>query len=255
MDEDGKASERGPRAMSRVLRLFSLMSDHPEGLSLADISALMKVPKSTLLSSLRGLVLDDYLVLEGTIYRLGPRVFRLAAEISSEWSLTRISRGYMRSLADRTGETVALSIIDLEAHRFIHIDVIEGVNPIRYVHRVGSGGPLYATATGKVLLAFQTPEYQDRYLSEADLKPFTGRTVIDPKRLAEQLEEVRKVHYYVNLGEIETEGAAIAAPIFGPNNQIVASLSIAVPLARLAASQDSLRAAVCEVARHVSGTD
>src|SRR5687768_17943274 len=53
-------------------------------LPLADISVALGVPKSTLLNSLRPLVSDDFLVVEGVLYRLGPRAFRLAATISSE---------------------------------------------------------------------------------------------------------------------------------------------------------------------------
>src|ERR1700758_2529412 len=86
----------GPRAMSRVLRLFDCLAKAPEGLSLSDLSAALGAPKSTLLNSLKPLATEGFLVAEGNLYRLGPRAFRLAADISSAWSLPRILRGYIQ---------------------------------------------------------------------------------------------------------------------------------------------------------------
>jgi DNA-binding IclR family transcriptional regulator len=252
-DEEKNSEALGPRAMSRVLRLFSLLAQESDGLSLAGISARLKVAKSTLLSSLRALTQDDYLNLEGQTYRLGPRAFRLAAEISSEWSLTRTVRGYMKELAKRTKETVTLSIIDLEGRRFIHIDVIDGQNPIRYVARVGTSSLLYANAAGRVLLAFQSEDYREAYLREVPLVPLTTKTVTDPVLLRAQLEQVRREKCWVNLGESEIGGAAIAAPVFGPTEQIIAALAVSAPVERISANQQWLREQVLQTAAHASG--
>src|SRR5579862_8252147 len=83
----------GPRAMSRVLRLFDCLAKAPEGLSLADLSAQLAAPKSTMLNSLKPLAAEGFLVSEGALYRLGPKAFRLAADISAAWSLPRTLRG------------------------------------------------------------------------------------------------------------------------------------------------------------------
>ena len=70
-------SPAGPRAISRVLKLLEVLAATPEGLSLSDLSVRLGVPKSTLLNSLRPLEKETFLYTEGTLYRLGPRAFRL----------------------------------------------------------------------------------------------------------------------------------------------------------------------------------
>jgi DNA-binding IclR family transcriptional regulator len=239
--------------MVRVLRLFEVLAALPEGLSLSDISARLGAPKSTLLNSLRPLVSDGFLHTEGTLYRLGPRAFRLAAEISSSWSLSQLMRGYLRELAEQADETALLSILDEKARRFVHIDAIESRNRVRYVMTIGSGGSLYAAASGRALLAFQPQDYQDDYIANVELIPFTAQTTVDRDMLRAQLAEVRRTRCWVSVGEIDPDGGAIASPIFGPKGDVVAAIGVALPLTRMRGREQFLRDIVISVAAHASG--
>ncbi|NWG52150.1 MAG: IclR family transcriptional regulator [Hydrogenophilaceae bacterium] len=243
----------GPRAMSRVLKLLSVLAKAPEGLSLTDLAAALDTAKSTMLASLKPLAADDFLVVEGNLYRLGPRAFRLAAEISSAWSLPRTLRGYLRTLADRSGESVGLAVLDAEMRRSVYVDVIESARPVRYALKIGMSGPLHSTAAGRVLLAHQPEEYTQAFLKTGKLAAFTPRTTTDAKQLAAQLEQVRRDGYWLSIGESIEDSAAIAAPVFGPNGDILAALTIGAPSDRLQANLDALRAALLEVAAHASG--
>lgn len=243
----------GPKAMSRVLDLFSTLAQAPEGLSLADLSAALEAPKSTLIGTLRPLVTDDYLVMNGALYRLGPRAFRLAAEISSAWSLPRIVGSYMRNLSEQTGESVGLAVLDRDMRRFVYVDVIESTRPVRYTMRLGMGGHLHATAAGRVLLAHQSDEFQDNYLRNADLTALTARTVTDRDALRAQLAQVRRDGCWISIGESIADSAAIAAPVFGPDGAIIAALSIGAPSERLTTNVDDIRLVLMEAAAHASG--
>jgi DNA-binding IclR family transcriptional regulator len=256
MTGDSEILERdsgGPRAMGRVLALLELLAGTPVGLPLADISVALGVPKSTLLNSLRPLVSDDFLVVEGVLYRLGPRAFRLAATISSAYDLPRLVRGYLRALADETQESVNLAVLDHQTHRFVYIDVLESPRPVRYTVRLGMSGPLYSTAAGRVLLAYQSLDYQNDYIAKAKLAPLTPRTNTDRDVLRAQLEEVRRTGFWVSLGESVEDSAAVAAPVFGPDGGILAAVSLGAPSDRLLASQEALVAAVVKTAAHASG--
>ncbi len=246
-------NESGPKAMSRVLRLLDELARTPEGLSLADLSQVLETPKSTLINSLRPLVSDDYLIADGNLYRLGPRSFRLAATVASAWSLPRIVHGYLASLASRTHESVALAVLDHEMRRFVYIDVIESSRPVRYAMRIGMSGPLYSTAAGRVLLAHQPQAYQEDYLRSAKLQAFTPRTNTDRAVLQKQLEAVRKEGCWISIGESVEDSAAMAAPVFGPDGQVLAALSVGAPSDRLQANLDELRTILKEVAAHASG--
>jgi len=254
-DNDLDRDSGGPRAMSRVLRLFDCLAKAPEGLSLTDLSTALAAPKSTLLNSLRPLAAEGFLVAEGSLYRLGPRAFRLAADISSAWSLPRILRGYLRQVADATHESAALAVLDVEMRRFVYIDSIESPQPVRYATRIGMSGPLYATAAGRVLLAHQPADYQEAYVGSAKMTALTPQTNTDPDVLRQQLVEVRRQGYWISAGEAVAGSAAIAAPVFGPKGEILAALSLGAPLERMEANRERYVRAVTEAARRASGVE
>ncbi|MGB8364141.1 MAG: IclR family transcriptional regulator [Rhizomicrobium sp.] len=245
----------GPRAMSRVLRLFDCLAKSPEGLSLADLSATLAAPKSTLLNSLKPLAQEGFLVAAGNLYRLGPRAFKLAADISSAWSLPRILRGYLRAIADATHETAALAVLDLEMRRFVYIDSIESPQPVRYATRIGMSGPLYATAAGRVLLAYQPEDYREKYLRTAKLSALTPQTNTDPDVLRQQLAQIREQGFRISAGEAVVGSSAVAAPVFGPNDEIVAALSLGAPFERMEANRDAYTQAVVRAAKQASGLE
>ncbi|MFX8323984.1 helix-turn-helix domain-containing protein, partial [Acinetobacter baumannii] len=59
--ETGGKDNSGPRSLMRILRLFETLGDATEGMSLADLSLTLQVPKSSLLTLLRPLVAEGYL--------------------------------------------------------------------------------------------------------------------------------------------------------------------------------------------------
>jgi len=243
----------GPRAMDRVLRLFEVLSSQSEGLSLAELSVEVEAPKSTLRNSLGPLVLDGFLMLQGARYRLGPRAFRLAADMIAGWSLNSNVRPFMNDLAAKTGETVALSLLDRDGHRSVFVEVVESAPGVKFSIQPGRSVELYAGASGRVLLAFQSEEYKKHYLSTAKFERLTKNTTVDPKILRQQLDQIRSTGFWVNLGEAMSDVAVIAAPIFAPDKSIRAALSVGGPLHRLESRVDEIVELVVAAAKAASG--
>ncbi|TAL03189.1 MAG: IclR family transcriptional regulator [Rhodospirillaceae bacterium] len=243
----------GPRAMSRVLRLFSVLADEKAGFSLAALAAELQVPKSTLRNSLLPLLADGYLIASEARYRLGPRAYRLAAQMMAGWSLQLNVRPFMQELSRQTGESVGVAQIDCEGGRFVFVDAVESQHGVRFVIQVGGNGVLYAGASGRVLLAFQPEEYREQYLRSGPFAPITNRTTIDPDRLRSVLEKIRKTGVAVALGETVKDGAALSAPIFGPRGDLIAALTVAGPIARLEAHVETIKQQLLATARAASG--
>ena len=73
--------DRAPMALTRVLHLLRLLADRPGGLSLAQLSAALEAPKTSVLSLLRGLTAHCYLQRRDGLYRLGPKSLTLGAQL------------------------------------------------------------------------------------------------------------------------------------------------------------------------------
>jgi DNA-binding IclR family transcriptional regulator len=237
----------------RLLGLFDALAKSKEGLSLAELNTELSSPKSSLLNLLRPLVASGYLNYDNGRYRLGPSIFRLAANIMSVWNFSNAVRPYLEELAQRSQESVYLGVLDRIGKVITYVDALESPHPVRFSVPVGAVRPLYSTAAGRVLLAFANEQWQEEYFRTTKLEQRTPRTIATRKGLREELERIRKTHVSVSIGENFPESAAISAPVFGADGTLVAAIAIGAPSERLAPRLAELRPMILDVAARASG--
>ena len=145
-------SSEGPRSLNRILALFDLVAQSDQGLSLAELSTALDCPKSSLLVLLRPLTEKGYLMRENDAYSLGPRIFQFAQTILAKHPFESVLRGVMKELVKQTGETVIYAVRD--GDRVTYSSVVESSQPVRYVAQTGVDRPLFCSASGLVMLAY-----------------------------------------------------------------------------------------------------
>lgn len=242
----------GPRSVMRILGLFEALSETADGLSLADLSVALAAPKSSLLTLLRPLVAESYLSHINSRYRLGARTFRLSANILSVRRFRNLLEPYLAELAEASRETVYFAVLDKESQVATCIEVVDSPQAIRYSVPVGTTLPLYLTAAGNVLLAFQDQDWQENYVKTAKLEKLTENT---PTRatLRRQLSAIREDGVAVSLGRWTMESAAIAAPVFDADGALAGALTLAGPADRLEKNLERLEQLVRSTASAASG--
>ena len=251
---DATTEVTGPRSLTRLLGLFDVLAKSKEGMTLAELNQALKSPKSSLLNLLRPLVIDGYLACDSGRYRLGPSIFRLAANIMSVWNFSSTMRPYLEELAQRCGESVYLGVLDTAGSVITYVDSIDSQKAVRFSVPVGAARPLFSTAAGRVLLAFGDPEWVDEYLRNTKITAFTPYTVSSRKALREELEKIRRTRISVSMGETFPESGAIAAPIFGADGKLIAAIAIGAPVSRLEPELADLRPLIADIAARASGS-
>ncbi|TWC61600.1 IclR family transcriptional regulator [Pseudomonas sp. SJZ103] len=243
----------GPRSVTRILGLFETLAKAVDGLSLAELSVTLESPKSSLLTLLRPLVAEGYLSHGSNRYRLGPFIYRLAGDILATRNFPKLMRPYLEELAVKSGESVYLSVIDMESQMVTHIDGIDSQNPVRYVSPLGAPRPLHCTAPGRLLLAYQDERTQDAYLKSAKLKAMTWRTITDRSTLKKQLKEIRETGVSISISELSEGAAGIAVPVHNTDGTVAAALVIAAPAERMQHKLNELRELLISVGTAASG--
>lgn len=244
----------GPRSLMRLLGLFDVLAKCPkDGLGLAELNVALKSPKSSLLNLLRPLVTAGYLNFESGRYRLGPSIFRLAGNIMSVWNFSNAVRPFLEELALRSRESVYLGVLDRTQRVITYVDAIDSPHSVRYSVPVGAVRPLYATAAGRVLLAFADKPWQDMYISGTKLEARTPRTIATQKGLREELERIRKTGISISIGEMFPESAAISAPVFGADGTVAAAIAVGAPAERLQPRLAELRPIIADISARASG--
>ena len=103
----------------------------------------------------------------------------------------------------------------------VYICKFEPENPIITTATVGSRIPMHCTSLGKVILAYSEPEILQPLLKRMDFVKRTERTITDPDRLMEELEQVREQGYALDAREMEEHAECVGAPVFGADGGLV----------------------------------
>ena len=164
----------------------------------------------------------------GTIKLMGLGVRQLA-----RLDVRQFAAPFMHALAEATGETVHLSVLD--GIDVVYIDKIDSPQPVRAYSMVGGRAPAYAVATGKALLAHAPEGYLERYAAQLTLH--TPRTAGTLPALEAELAQTVRTGYAVNTGEWRDGVGGIASAVFDGLDRPIAALGISGPVGRLPASR------------------
>ena len=176
-------------------------------------------------------------------YRLSLRLVELGNAVLERLDLRSLARPHLEALVRETGETATLSAPG--EHDAVTVDFAHGSAAVQSVAQIGRPSIGHATAVGKVLLAFGRVDTR-----AAPLLPFTARTITDPKRLAEELDRVRRRGLAEARDEREEGLSAIAAPVRDGRGDLVGILGVQGPSSRF--DPRAARAAVPLLLDHAS---
>lgn len=235
---DGPPSEPGVKSATRVLDLLEYLARWGEACTHAEIADALDIPKSSLTQLLRTLVGRGYLTYdaEDKNYALGPAVATLARRSSESRDVLDLALPALERITSATRESSALNVLRGDRSEVVAAQMSS--QRLFYQMKVGDTAPLYATSGGKAILANLPDELLEEYLARVQLQPITPRTITDIEVLRKNLAEAR-VSGIATVDEEFTPGiAGLAMPILGASGFALASLNVAIPVARL---DDSLR--------------
>lgn len=245
------------QTIERASSILDILGQSPQGISVRELSAKIKLPKGTthrLLSSLSyfGYVRQDS---KTRNYFLGLKLVELGNLLLSQLDLRKEAEPFLRDLAERTKETVHLVFLDRS--EIVYIDKVEtDQNPggLRMASRVGLRNPAHSCAVGKVLLASLPEGELDNLIKEKGLPKRTENTITDSTRLKEHLNLARTQGYAIDDEENEKGIRCVAAPIYNEVGKVVAAISISGPAFRMTKKliQETMKKQVMETASKIS---
>lgn len=227
------AEKKNINSVIKSLKVLECFSREVKELKLIEISKIMDIPKSTASNLIYTLVDMGYLEQnsENGKFRLGIKLFMLGKVYEYHFNLIDMARPYMEELRNRFNEAVLLSA-PYESSG-VWLEKIEGERTLAMNSQEGKLLPLYCTASGKLFLSAMTIEKLKRTLGDMELVKRADNTITDPGLLIKELDVIRERGYSVAVDENEIGITSIAAPIYNYKNELIASISLAGPTARL----------------------
>jgi DNA-binding IclR family transcriptional regulator len=208
-----KKSRYSAPSVKKAFQILQTIADSPAELGVSELSKRLKIGKSTVhgitsaLEELGVLVRDPI----HKKYNIGYTLLELGRKAYGRMELRDIARTPMERLMERVGETVFVGVMNGD-HVTI-LDVVESHNEMKITSPPGTRLPILAGAIGKIFLS-QLEERKTREIVEKmGLKRYTVKSVVDPKKLLKEVEEVKRRGYAIDDEEYIPGVRAIAAPI------------------------------------------
>jgi len=241
------------QSIERASKLLDLFSVNRPRLGISEISRELELAKGTVQGLVRTMASEGLLSqdTETRKYRLGSKVYELGAIFGKSLDVNQRARVFANEIAGRRKLIVRIGIWD------------KGSVLITLTAHAGSGSapagdfalrvPAYCTGMGKALLAFLDQKELDLYIEQTELNAFTPNTITDKDSLREELKLTKARGYASNREEHWLRRGAIAAPIWGRNHFLVASLALVGDPSRfLGEENDALIVELMETAREIS---
>ncbi len=225
------------RAVERALQILGCFDDQHQERGISEIAQAVDLHKATAHRIVTTLVNYGYLERagDGQKYRLGLVLPELGFKVIRRMDLRREAMPHMLQLVEQWDETCDLSIFD--QGQVFYVEVIHGNRALSITAAVGQRLPAHCTASGKVFLAHLPSDILEGWL-EKPLKAYTSQTITSKEDLLKQFKMIRSQGYAVDREETETGVNAIAAPICNEQGNVVAAMSIPVPVSRLVAERE-----------------
>jgi DNA-binding IclR family transcriptional regulator len=244
-----------PQSVTRVIQILEVLCASPSPLGLAELSRVLDTPKSSLAALLRGLVAASFVTQADNVYRLGPGAFGLGSaliEARRRIQSSDLVRAGMRTLAERSAETVLYAVRDRDAETLTYVDIIESHSAMRFAVAVGDRRPLYCTSGGRVLLALGPQDELTRYLKQLKPERFTSSTEINKGRLATAIAAVRQTGVAQTIDQTLEGVTGIASAVRDASGAVLGALVVAAPSTRLRDRGVRLKRLVLEEAEEIS---
>ncbi|WP_216896740.1 IclR family transcriptional regulator [Nocardia alni] len=222
----------GRAAVDKAVSLLaSFGRDSATGVGVSELARRAELSKSTAHRVLAMLERNGVVERTGTDYRLGSRLHDLGGSgyAPGQERLRDHLIPFVAELYGATRETVHLAA--LHGTDVVYLAKLYGHRQMPSPARIGGRLPAHCTAVGKALLAYRPDSVQQAM--SVPLQRFTEQTIVDPGRLAAELETVRREGIAFEDGEARDGLCCVAAPILGPNGIAVAALSVSGATSRL----------------------
>lgn len=233
--------------------MLEMVAQESDGMSNAEISRKLNIPKSSASYILRTLEARSYLTRDAETgkYRVGLKILSLSRGALGGLDVRGVALPIMRRVMEQTGLTCHLAILD--GADAVYIEKVEPGGFIRMDTWVGRRMRVHATSVGKALVAHVPQDQVERIVRKAGMEKRTPKTITTLPRLVKELDKVRAQGYAVDDEENNLGARCVAAPVFGDHGAIEAALGLSGTVQQVSAeTMPGIVENLKDAARHIS---
>jgi IclR family pca regulon transcriptional regulator len=216
--------------LARGLAVLTAFREAPDGHTIATAAAACGLARATARRALHVLCDAGYAETDGRRFVLLPKVLDLGYARLAPLTLSDIAQPHLADLAAGVGESASMAVLDGDRVRYV-ARVAAG-RVVRVDIAIGTRLPAYATSMGRVLLAGLPAAERADLIRAADLRPLTGRTLVDPDALEAAVRAVVRDGWAMVDEELHEGLRSLAVGVRDGSGAVVAAVNVALHVGR-----------------------
>src|SRR3954470_10343925 len=197
-------------SLERGLRVLQSFSREHAQMTLSEVAVLTGLTPATVRRSLHTLEGLGYVGRNGRRFLLRPKVLTLTSGYLSAINAEVVLQPFVQEVVNEVGGSSSVTVLDdLEIVYLAHASQNRA---IRLTAGAGARYPAYATAMGRVLLAFQPEAVREDYLASGPFRKLTEHTETNPAALRNIFTMVREKGYALVQDELDYGLVSLALP-------------------------------------------
>lgn len=215
------------KSAARAVDLLMLLAKNTTPMTLLEIETAMEIPKSSTFELVYTLLDKGFLEQIDKKYTVGINAFVVGLGYSKRLDLIQDSKFILEDLSCACKETVFLG--KLVQNNVVYVDKHANYAGMASTCSVGSQRGMYYTGLGKAILACKTEQQVRDYFINAQITPYSERTIVTIEDMLPELARIRKRGFATEIGEGPIDAYCVAAPILDYTGNAIAAVSITAP--------------------------
>lgn len=221
------ARAHGESVVERVVRLLEVFDARSPVLTTSELARRADLPLPTAHRMVKELLRLGLLEQDsGRRVRVGLRLWELASRSSQAVALRAAALPFLEDLQAVVRHHTLLGV--REGREVLYLETLSSPGATVILTRTAGRMPIHAGASGLVLLAHSSPEFQNEVLS-GELPAATPRTLRSPDQIRNLLADIRQKGFIVAERFVHGDVSSAAVPVRGADGTVIAAISIIVP--------------------------
>lgn len=211
-------------SLKRTLAMLEAVIADDGRNGVAALARQIGMPLATAHRQVTTLVAEGYLMpAGGGRHVAGARLLGLLHRLDEKQIIANFAAPLLHELAGRVRSVVQLGTFENDMVTY-RIKTGRGANAL--FTRIGMQLEAYCSGIGKVLLAHLPAAEREAYLAGGPFVALTERTIVEPARLREELDAVRRQGFAIDDEEIAAGLRCMAVPLRRSDGRVLAAISV-----------------------------
>ncbi len=222
----GKKMAQTIQSLDRGLKILNILGKSEKPLSLNEITAHFDIDRSSIFRLLGTLVQNNFVYQDSETkkYMLGFKIMELSGAFGEQTKIEKFLRPVLKYVSEKTMMNTHLAVLDgLEV---VFIAVEQPRQNLSMHISVGTREPAFATALGKIFLAFTSENDLKNIILSVALKKYTANTITSRSEYQKHLQDIVRQKFAIDNEEYRKGIVCIATPVFNHRGAVEYSIGI-----------------------------